>query len=183
MKWFMEGTKVCLREPRRSDIKVWYRWFNDPQVTAYMNKGIFPNTELRQNEFYEHISKSKNDVQLAIITKRNGFLIGTIGVHSIDWVHRNGEVSIVIGDQSYWGRGVATEAITLIINHAFNKMNLNRIYAGVSSLNQGCIKAFKNTGFEVEGKKRKHLFYRGTYVDVIMLGLLKEEFLRQGLKK
>lgn len=180
MKYFLEGENICLRTLLRSDIPIWFDWFNDPSVTEHMNKGIFPNTELYQEEYFENISKSKYDLQLAIVLKNNGLLIGIVGIHKIDWVHRRGDVSIVIGDKKYWGKGIAKEAVSLIVKHAFTKMNLHKLTAGMSSLNLASRKCFEDNGFILEGTRRKHIFYKGSYVDELIVGILREEWVKKG---
>jgi len=176
MNHFLEGKKIYLRGFPKSDIPVWYDWFNDPLVTEHMNKGAFPNSEATQEEFFNSLSKSRSNVQLAVVLKENNVLVGTVGIHGIDWIHRHGDVSIVMGDKTYWGKGIATEAISLIVKHAFTKMNLRRLTAGMSVLNVGTKKCFEKNNFILEGTRRKHFFYKGSYVDVCMFGLLKEEW-------
>ena len=176
MNKFLEGKRIYLRSFCKADIPIWFDWFNDPHITAYMNKGIFPNTELIQEEHFNFISKSKNDLQLAIILKEHDQLIGTIGIHEIDWIHRQGDVSILIADKSQWGNRIATEAISLIVQHAFIKMNLKRLTAGMAVKNEGAKKCFENNNFILEGTRRKHRFCQGEYVDIYLLGLLREEW-------
>ncbi|HDY90204.1 MAG TPA: N-acetyltransferase, partial [bacterium] len=158
MNKFLEGQRIYLRPFARSDISIWFDWFNDPLVTQFMNKGIFPNTELVQEEFFESILKSKNDVQLAIILKDDDSLIGIVGIHKINWAHRHGDISILIGDKAQWGKGIATEAVGFVVKHAFTKMNLRRLTAGMPAVNAGSRKCFKNNGFVLEGTQRKTFF-------------------------
>ncbi len=182
MNKFLEGKKIYLRPFCRIDIPAWHDWFNDPVVTDYMNKGIFPNTEPLQEEYLGFLTGSKKDLQLAIILKEKELLVGTAGIHKIDWIHRHGDLSVVIGDKRYWNEGIATQALALIIRHAFTKMNLRRLTAGVLSLNKNSRTCFEENGFMLEGTKRKHFFYKDSYVDVFIFGLLKEEWEIGGAK-
>ncbi len=176
MKHFLEGNKIYLRDFTRADIPVWFDWFNDPDVTEHMNKGIYPNSESAQKEYFAHISRSKNDIQLAIILKENDLLVGIIGIHKIDWLHRRGDISVFIGDKTQWGKGIATEAISLVIKHAFTKLNLRKITAGMWSSNAGCKRCFEKSGFALEGTLRKQFFYKGSYVDEYRMGLFREDW-------
>jgi len=176
MNCFIDGEKIYLRALATSDIPVWFEWFNDPQITEHMNKGIFPNTALAQEEHFSTITRSRNDIQLGIVFKENHRLIGIIGIHKIDWVSRHGDISIVVGDGSYRGKGIATESVSLIVRHAFMKMNLRRLTAGTPESNLGCRRCFEKNGFVLEGVKRKHLFSTGTYMDVCFFGLLREDW-------
>jgi len=176
MSSFLEGKKIYLRPLLRSDIHKWFKWFNDLFVTEHMNKGSFPNTKGQQEEYLRSLAKSRNDLQLAIVTKVGRTLIGIVGIHKIDWIHRRAEISIVIGDKKYWGKGLAKEAVALMVRHAFTKMNLHRLSAGMFVLNTGSRKCFVENGFQLEGAKRKSFFYQGKYMDEYMLGLLREEW-------
>lgn len=176
MKYFLEGEKIYLRAFIRSDIPIWFDWFNDPLVTEHMNKGAFPNTETAQEEYFQYLSKSKNDIQLAIVLKKDDLLTGIVGIHKIDWIHRRGDISIVIGNREFWGKGIASEAIALITEHAFMKLNLNKLTAGVWSSNIFSKKAFEKNGFIEEALLKKQFFYKGAYVDEIRLGLLQEDW-------
>ncbi len=59
MTWFAEGEHVGLRALRDDDIPRWAQWFNDPAVTADLNKGLYPNAEASQAEFFERIHSSR----------------------------------------------------------------------------------------------------------------------------
>lgn len=171
---FLEGNLIYLRPLSKSDISIWFDWFNDPIITEHMNKGIFPNTESAQEEFFQSISRSRTDIQLAIAVKEDDSLIGTVGIHKIDWLHRHGDISIVIGDKNHWGKGFATEAISLIVKHAFTKLNLHKLTAGIWSSNLSSKKCFEKNGFVLEGTLRKQFFYNGSFVDEYRMGLFRE---------
>ncbi len=85
----------------------------------------------------------------------NGELVGVIGVILQKDVYRlSGEMGYWIGEP-YWGKGIATEAVRLITEYAFNELNLNRVFAGVFEFNQGSIKVLQKNGFQREGIFKK----------------------------
>jgi RimJ/RimL family protein N-acetyltransferase len=173
---FLNGDKIYLRPLRKDDIPRWHAWFNDPEITRHMNKGYFPNTEAAQEAFWEKLAQSTTDVQLAIVFKDSGELIGTTGIHKIDWIHRRGDVSVVIGDQKHHRLGVATEAVRLMVRHAFTKLNLEKLTAGMWASNPGSRRCFEKNGFKLEGTLRESYFCQGGYVDELRLGLLRREW-------
>ena len=172
----IEGKTIFLRPLTTEDIPVWAAWFNDPEVTEHMNKGMFPVAEHSQLEFFQGLSQSRTDVQLGIVLKEDNLLIGTIGIHKIDWIHRHGAISIVLGAKQSWGRGLATEAVGSIIRHAFTKLNLHRLTAGMWGSNIRSRACFEKNGFTLEGTLRESFFYRDSYVDEWILGLLRSEW-------
>jgi [ribosomal protein S5]-alanine N-acetyltransferase len=176
MNYFLESEKIYLRAFTMEDIPIWYTWFNDPAVTEHVNKGFFPNTAELQEGYFHAISKSDNDVQLAVVLKENDLLVGIIGIHKIDWLHRRGDISVFIGDKAQWGKGIATEAISLAVKHAFLKLNLRKVTAGMWSSNIGCKRSFEKNYFALEGTLKKQFFCKGSYVDEYRMGLFKEEW-------
>ena len=169
---------LCLRALAADDIPIWAAWFNDLHVTAYMNKGGFPNTESVQGEIFERLHQSRQDVQMGVTLTRAKELVGVIGLHRIDWVHRRGEISVVIGDPDAQGKGVATEAISLMVNHAFGKLNLHKVTAGMWATNGASRRAFEKNGFLLEGTFRDSYWLQTGYVDEIRLGLVRTEWER-----
>ena len=85
-------------------------------------------------------------------------------------------MSTLIGNKAYWGKGIATSALRLLCEYAFNEMNLNRIYTYVLKDNIGSIRKNEKNGFKIEGTLRKHVFNQGSFQDVVVMGLLKEDF-------
>lgn len=168
-----ESDNIFLRPFCRADIPVWTQWFNDPAVTHYLNKGTAPNTEEMQTEFFEKISRSKTDVQYAIVHRSDQHLVGTVGIHEISWIHRRGKVSVVVGNRSYWGKGVASEAIRVMTLHGFTKLGLNKLFAGVWEGNLGCQKAFEKNGYVVEGNLKEMFFCQDRFVGEMILGLTR----------
>lgn len=175
---FLETERTLLRDFSRTDIPTWYTWFNDEDVTKFMNKGFFPNTETAQLEFFESISRSESDVQFAMVSKKDDELMGVVGIHNIDWIHRHGDMSIVVGNRDYWGQGIASEAISVVCEHAFSKLNLHKLTAGLWEPNVPCRRAFERSGFVVEGTMREQFFCEDNYVDEIRLGLLRSDWVQ-----
>jgi RimJ/RimL family protein N-acetyltransferase len=130
--------------------------------------------------------QGKNGMLLAIIRKDKeikthlpaeyGCHIGNIALLNIHPTFRSAEISIIIGDKQSRGHGYGTEAIRLLINHAFTRMNLNRLQAGMVTRNLSSQGAFMNVGFVVDGILRQTYYCDGEYQDVAGMGLTKEDW-------
>jgi len=171
------GTHAHLRALTADDAPVCARWFNDQALTGHMNKGVFPNTLAQQVEHLEKMQRSRADVQLGIVMADGGRLIGTVGIHKIDTTHRHGDISIVIGDTSVQGKGLASEAIGLMVAHGFEKLNLHKLTAGMWAGNAGSRRAFEKNGFVLEGTLRQSFWQGDRWVDEYRLGLLRDEWM------
>ena len=74
------------------------------------------------------------------------------------------------------GKGYATEAIRLVADHAFNKLNLHKLNTGMVKCNEPSKRAFEKVGFKVEGILKEHFYLNGQYLDCYRMGLLRKEF-------
>ncbi|MDR6899147.1 RimJ/RimL family protein N-acetyltransferase [Rhizobium miluonense] len=86
-------------------------------------------------------------------------------------------MAIGIYDPALLGKGFGTEAIMLLLRHAFGEMELHRIGIRVLAYNQRAIRAYEKCGFVVEGRERETAYVNGSWHDDIMMGLLDREFL------
>jgi len=100
--------------------------------------------------------------------------VGWAGVYEIDWISRNGELRFFIGDKKIWGKGLATDAVGLLIDYAFNKLNLHRVYGGANKENYGSVKVFKKLSFFEEGKTIEGHYRNGKYYDLVHYGLINK---------
>ena len=168
---FLVSNRIYLREVRPNDVNEnYYRWMNDFEVTQYLASRFYPNSMESLLEYVKGFQGNKDNIFLAIVLKENHKHIGNIKMGPINWFHRLADIGIMIGEKDCWGKGYATEAISLLSNHAFKNLNLHKLTAGCYDQNQGSLKAFQKAGFEIEGIRRKHCFNNGEYVDDILLG-------------
>ena len=173
---FLPGKNIDLRPLTPADATGNYaQWFNDREVVHYMLNGSFPMSVKALAEFIDHSLTSKNDLILAISSKEGNRHIGNVGLHRIDWIRRSAEFGIVVGEKSYWGKGMATEATRMICDYGFTRLNLHRIWLGVHADHKAAIKSYENVGFTIEGKLRHDMFTDGKYADRLIMGLLRDE--------
>ena len=172
----LKGKLVNLRAIERKDLDEIMKWVNDQEVTKYLTAFLYPISRVEEEKFLER-AMSRNDTEKnLVIETKEGVYIGQISLHKIDWKNNNAELGIIIGNKGYWGKGYGTEAIKILLHHAFNQMNFYRIYLRVFEYNQRGINCYKKCGFKEEGRLRKGHFYDGKYHDVILMGILKDEF-------
>jgi len=174
---FLEGSRLFLRPLEEGDINRRYlSWLNDREVTRYMDAGAFPTVLEDLRAFYRKMRNSNTGVLLAIVEKKNNKFIGTIKLGNISWVHRYAEMAIMIGDKRYWGRGYAQEAGKLMLEYAFLKLNLNKVFLGVYVNHKAAVRTYKRLSFQIEGRLKKIGNFDGKYVDCLYMGMLRSEF-------
>jgi RimJ/RimL family protein N-acetyltransferase len=173
---FLEGKDIVLRGFEREDLQHLYRWVNDPEVTYYMFMGDRPSTIEDLAEIWEKERKSPTDIVFAIIEKAGGKVVGTCGLYCINFISRHAELRIVIGEKDFWGKGLGTETLRLMISYAFDKLNLNKVWLGGNADNTAAIRCYEKAGFTREGVLRQEIYRNGKYYDAIRLSILREEY-------
>lgn len=177
---FLKGERIHLRALERKDVDGnYFQWLNDPEVCQFNSHAIFPNTESSMFEFLESQHKAADKVVLAIIDSETDIHIGNLSLQRIDWLCRQAEFAILVGEKEYWGKGYSTEAAILICNYGFTTLNLNRIYCGTSELNVGMQKLAAKLKMKKEGVRREALFKNGQHNDLFEYGVLRSEFLAE----
>ena len=177
-KIFLEGKTIYLRSIEESDLTENYQqWFNDVDVCQFNSHHRFPNYRQNMEDYYREVIRSHAHLVLAIVDKETDRHIGNISLQDIDLINRTAELAIIVGDKSFWGRGVGKEAGHLIIHHGFSELNLNRIYCGTSKENIGMIKLAAALGMKEEGVSRQALYKHGVYHDSIHFGVLRDDYI------
>jgi RimJ/RimL family protein N-acetyltransferase len=71
------------------------------------------------------------------------------------------------------GRGIGTEAVRQMVEFAFTRCNLRRVHLQAIASNVGAVRAYEKAGFVVEGHQREHAWVRGSYEDIVLMGILR----------
>jgi len=175
----LKGKSVLLRPVKRSDISYFLKWFNDPEVLQYLTLYL-PMTEMSEEKFIEELgtTRARSDVLFVIEAKEGASTkpIGNCGLHQIDSKDQNANFGIIIGEKDYWSKSYGTEAAKLVINYGFQQLNLHRIYSTAVAFNERSIKFHKKIGFREEGRLRQAMFKNGQYHDLVLFGILREEW-------
>ncbi len=178
---FLVAENIYLRTLSAEDLTERYRdWFNDAEVCRYNSHHRFPNYDEDMRRYYETTIQSHENLILAICDKSTDAHVGNVGLQGIDLLNQSAEFAILIGDKSYWNRGVGKEVMRLIIAHGFSQLNLQRIYCGTAENNAGMQKLALALGFREEGRSRQALYKDGEFRDLVHYGLLRSEYDPEG---
>jgi len=174
---FLAGKNVVLKVLTKDDVlhSNWYGWFNDEQLCKTLQKHYYPNTLEAQLDFWEKNSNRNDKIQLGICKPGDARLLGIISLNNIDLINRKAEISAVIGEPGARSVNLFVESCKLLFNHAFNSLNLNRIYGGSLS-KELVILMCRTLGCREEGVGRSDIYKDGKYCDSYRYGVLKDEF-------
>lgn len=176
---FVECDGFYLRGLEDGDLSgPWFSWFNDPEITAFQNKGYIPNTLQAQRAYLETLHLSDKDVVFAIIDSASDGHVGNVGLHAIDWIHRSATLGIVVGEKEYMGRGWGKQAWAAITRYGFEVINLHKICATAFDGNDRSIKCALASGFEIEGTQKEQMYKNGKYCDLVWMGITRDRWER-----
>jgi [ribosomal protein S5]-alanine N-acetyltransferase len=167
-----------VRPLQESDLNGPYpTWFSDQDICRYNSHGKFFKNNAYFIDYLEGLNNEKQ-VVWAICHEMDGH-IGNICLQDISFINRNAEIAFLLGDKRHWGKRVSFMAGQKLLEHGFNKLNIERIYCGTASTNKGMMKLALSLGMQQEGCRRSHLYLDGSWVDLIEYGILRHEFLER----
>lgn len=174
---FIEGEKIDLCVPAEEDFPIWAGWFNSQKNTQFLEQGKFPNTVDEQKEFYFNAIKSNRFI--ALIKCKDGVLLGVISLSEINYEKSSCQISLVCPIKSKNSPMAALEAMALVVEHAFKRLGMKRVWAGQAYPGlESWNRALEIVGFKVEGFLRNGFVHGWDVTDSILISVVLQDFLR-----
>ncbi|HEU5015499.1 MAG TPA: GNAT family protein [Roseiflexaceae bacterium] len=177
MSNLFEGTLVRLAARRPDDIETFARWSNDAiyrrLIDTDMARPLAPEDVAAGPDAGE---SSSHSVSFRLRTLADDTLIGFVALFNIEWNNGACMTAIGIGEPEYRGKGYGSDALRLILNYAFNELNLYRVGLDVISYNTAAIRAYERAGFQHEGAMRGAVLRDGVRSDRMIMGILRDEW-------
>lgn len=151
----ISGENIYLREidAGADDMHSYLGWLRDVESNPFIQSSN-PNIDIVQLEAYINEKKNAADaLLLGIFLGANSKFIGTIKLEPINRPAKTAWLGMLIGDLPSRGKGYGFEALTALMGHAFNGMNLEKIFLGVDKMNHRAIRLYSKIGFEVTEEK------------------------------
>lgn len=151
-------------------------WINGPLREWWSEDGLLTRSQrARTTEARRQEPPGKNVV--FGLRAKDGALIGMFGLFSINPAHRIAEVGAGIGNPDYWGGGFGSDAMLLIVQYAFDWLDLRRLYLDTLGHNARAQRQVEKCGFTQEARRRStETDLAGVYQDGLFYGLLREEW-------
>lgn len=182
----LEGEKVILRPFEADDWEKMIEIILEPELRRLTGsvdndeqaRAPFPPEEVeRIKQWYYTRNQQKDRLDLGIVRRDIGELVGEVVFNEFDESTRNVNFRILIGAAGC-NQGFGTEAIALFLNYGFEVLNLHKVELGVYSFNPRAEKVYRKNGFVLEGVQREAIQYNDEYFDTKIFGMLKEDYLR-----
>lgn len=176
------GDRSVLRSFEPSDAPFLAASYSDPGFQA----AAFPTTTTpRSPEWFSRrlldghaapLTNASGAFELAVATAEEpGRAIGVAGLYSVDRINGNAEMGVSIVEPRLRGRGLGREAHRLLLAYGFDHLGLDRIYGHIKADNLPALRLAQAVGFTVEGTLRGHRRRAGTPVDLVIVGILRDE--------
>lgn len=154
----MTGNRITLRALEPDDVGLLYRWENDMSIWHLSNT----ITPLSKFTLEQYVMDSALDIfatrQLRMMIDLKDEMdgirtIGSIDLFDYEPTHLRAGVGIMILKE-FRGRGLASEALELLIHYAFDTLQMHQVYCNIATDNPESIRLFKSKGFRLVGTKR-----------------------------
>ncbi|PIN22570.1 Amino-acid N-acetyltransferase [Handroanthus impetiginosus] len=167
-----EFSKITLRPIELSDVDDFMVWATDVKVSKFCLWDAYTSKE-QALDYIQNIAIPHPWLRAICIGNR---AIGTISVTPCSGFHRcGGKLGYVLA-YKYWGKGIVTRAVKMVVNTIFNEWpHLDRLQAEVHVDNKGSQRVLEKAGFEKEGVLRKYVVMKGKTADVVMFSFLRND--------
>lgn len=173
------GRRVTLRRHAPENLAAVSRWYRDPEVARLTRYQTRPMPREEVERFFQTRLLEPDSVAYAIHVRLTDRLIGLTTFSALDADNGSVLFHITLGERDVWGQGYGTEATTLMLAHAFERLGLHRVGLSVFSFNDRAIRSYEKAGFRIEGRLRDAIVRDGRYWDEIQMGALRPEWLER----
>lgn len=178
MSKLFKSSRIQLTSLSAADAGKYVKWGEDDEYLRNLDTDyVRPRNEDFYKSQIQSFAAAPGIIEFGIYALEEKELIGFISLFSIEWNNRLATLAVGIGDANFRGKGFGSEAIQLVLNYAFNELNLNKVVLDVISNNEGAISSYRKNGFIVEGTARESILRDGNKYDKIYMGILKREWL------
>ena len=172
----LAAERIALRMLRPDDADDVYAVFSDPRVMRYWSSP--PMTDPDQAAGYiEQIHawfERRGGMQWGIVERDGDRVIGTTTLCAFSLEHRRCDLGYALG-ADHWHRGLAREALGLVVTFAFETLGFDRVEADIDPRNAPSIRLIERMGFQREGLLRSRWCIGGEMQDSALYGLLRSD--------
>jgi len=183
MKDIYTGNLVRLSQADPKEIgEIYSRWNRDSELSRLHMFTLQPlfSSENRIASLEKELNDpTSNPYWFSIRTLDGDKFIGDIDLFGIDWASRSTFVGLAIGESNFQGKGYGSDVMRVILRYAFMELNLKRVGLFVFEFNSRAIRAYEKAGFRHEGRLRKCLNKEGKRWDMLMMGVLRDEWIKE----
>jgi len=171
---YLSGERVVLLPPEPEHAGILARWLNDPAVWVPFGMDTPASVE-GERQWISSLPSREDEINLLVVEKISERPIGLAGLRNIDGFNRTARLGVLVGEETDRGSGYGSEAVKLLLRHAFDYLGLRRVNLSVLEKNEPALHLYRKLGFVQEGRERRAQLRGGEYLDRLHFGLFKEE--------
>jgi ribosomal-protein-alanine N-acetyltransferase len=176
----LQGKRVCLRAPVAEDADAVFALFGDPDVMRYWSRPPMTSRSEAEGLIAEILDgfSQRTILNWMVVSRQDDALIGTCALFRVDARHRRAEIGYSLR-RDHWGRGLAAEAVSLMLDWSFRTLALHRVEADIDPRNDGSRRLLERLGFSSEGLLRERYFVGDEISDTELFGLLASDWIKR----
>jgi len=165
--------KLVFKNIKPDDLEMILKWRTMPEVSKYMYTDFEPSMA-KQKKWYVQISEDQTRKDWVINV--DGEDVGLLSIVRIDNVNRRCEWAYYLGSPNVRGKGIGKNVELNVLEYVFEKLGLNKLCCEVLKENELVVKIHEKYGSVVEGNRRQQIYKNGEFLDIIEMGILKEDW-------
>ncbi|HET6660654.1 MAG TPA: GNAT family protein [Rubrobacter sp.] len=177
----IESERLRIRRFKDSDLSPFMAYRNDPKVARYQSWDSCDEREARA--FIREVKSAQPGVpgdwfQFAMESKGMGDLVGDCGLRVDEHEPYRAEIGFTLAPE-YQGRGFASEAVSRLLDYAFEALGLHRVVAISDCRNAPSVALLERVGMRREGHFLENVWFKGGWADEYLYAVLKDEWLQK----
>lgn len=172
---------IVLRQLEAKDIDGMLEWMHSEESKGIFQKDMSGITYENAQNFVrtsQGDTFSEGFIHFAVVDEGDDEYLGTISLKNIDPENSCAEYAVSMRAKAR-GTGASMAATKAILNIAFLKYNLHRVYLNVLTTNERANKFYRKAGFDFEGTSRDSLCIRGEFKSLNWYSMIKEDYLSE----
>ena len=143
-------TSIFLRPLVLADAMTSFRWRNNPEVWKFTPfRPDIPITAEIETNWLRDILLREDQKRFAICLSETERYVGNVQLINI--ADGMAEFHLFIAEMDCWGKGIGSQATSLILDYGFNTLHLDKILLDVNPENSGAVAIYKKLGFKKTG--------------------------------
>lgn len=167
------GERIRLAPIGPEQLEAFCRWFADMEVIRYLTNFSPPSLK-QEEEWFDNMVRNERIIYWGIFVDEA--FVGGTSIAGINWQHRHGTGGTIIGDTSYWRRGVGSEAMRLRTDYAFHELGFEKMKSEAFAENWGSRRSLELAGYRAVGTEQREIYRDGRWHDIVLYEILREEW-------
>jgi UDP-4-amino-4,6-dideoxy-N-acetyl-beta-L-altrosamine N-acetyltransferase len=137
---------------------------------------MYTSHEISEQEHAKWLTSLQgNPRQQVFVVIKDEQALGVVSLNAINALQKTADWAFYL-DVALQGKGLGSLVEFWMLDYAFNVAGLEKLNCEVLAMNAAVVKMHQKFGFEIEGVRRQNVVKDGVRVDVVLLGITKEEW-------